>query len=556
MLLWATALLIVAVLGVRVSSRTGLPSLLVYLALGMLAGESGLGRQEFEDYHLAQNIGLVALAVILAEGGLTTRWSMIRPVLGFAAVLSTLGVGISVAVVAGAAYLLGFDIRTAVLLGAVVSSTDAAAVFSVLRTLPLQRRLRATLEAESGCNDAPTVILVSLVIGDAWEQANWLTAAGLVVYELVVGILIGVAVGLVGVSLLARIALPATGLYPLATLALTLLSFSSAGFVHASGFIAVYVTGLWLGNAALPHRRASLGFAEGAAWLAQIGLFVLLGLLVSPGELPGAVVPAVAVGLVLLLLGRPLSVVICAVPFRVPWREQAFLSWAGLRGAVPIVLATIAVAADAPDGPTVFGIVFVLVVVFTLVQAPTLPLVARRLGVAEPDGAQEVDVESAPLAEVGAELIQLTVPEHSKLAGVTVAELRLPPGAAVTLVVRQGATFVPERYTSLNVGDRLLIVATVAARAATEHRLRAVSRAGRLARWRGEMGEVSPVPVGEGGQDMAARAVQDRLAAFLDGRRGTMRFAAPRLPARHLPGHGGMLWPRARRHPPPDPPGG
>ena len=196
--LWATALLLVAVLGVRVSSRTGLPSLLIYLALGMAAGESGLGL-EFEDFDLAQNLGLVALAVILAEGGLTTRWSLIRPVLGFAMMLSTVGVVVSVTVVAVAAHLLlGFDVRTAVLLGAVVSSTDAAAVFSVLRTLPLQRRLRATLEAESGCNDAPTVILVGLVISDAWEQANLLTAAGLVFFELVVGTLIGIVVGRLG----------------------------------------------------------------------------------------------------------------------------------------------------------------------------------------------------------------------------------------------------------------------------------------------------------------------------------------------------------------------
>jgi cell volume regulation protein A len=524
-LLWATGLLLVAVLGVRLSSRTGLPSLLIYLALGVLVGESGPGRVTFEDFDLAQNIGLVALAVILAEGGLTTRWSLIRPVLGFALVLSTLGVAISVAVVAAVTHLLlGVDIRTAVLLGAVLSSTDAAAVFSVLRTLPLQRRLRATLEAESGCNDAPTVILVGIVIGDAWEEANLFTAAGLVVYELIAGTLIGIAVGRLGQVLLARIALPATGLYPLATLALTLLSFSAAGHLHASGFIAVYVTGLWLGNAALPHRRASLGFAEGAAWLAQIGLFVLLGLLASPDELDVAVIPAILVGLALLLLARPLSVVVCALPFGLPWREQAFLSWAGLRGAVPIVLATIAVAADLPTGRAVFNIVFVLVVVFTLVQAPTLPLLARWLRVAETDATQEVELESAPLAEVGAEIIQITIPERSRLAGVTIAELRLPPGAAVTLVVRQGAPFVPERYTSLSAGDRLLIVATAAARSGTEHRLRAVSRAGRLARWRGEPGALDP-------------------GASRLGQADTPR----RRPIRLHPHEGGMPWPRARR---------
>ncbi len=556
--LWATALLLVAVLGVRVSSRTGLPSLLVYLALGMAAGESGLGL-EFEDFDLAQNLGLVALAVILAEGGLTTRWSLIRPVFGFAVVLSTVGVVVSVAVVAVAAHLLlGFDVRTAVLLGAVVSSTDAAAVFSVLRTLPLQRRLRATLEAESGCNDAPTVILVGLVIGDAWEQAHLLTAAGLVLFELVVGTLIGIVVGRLGQVLLARIALPATGLYPLATLALTLLSFAAAGYVHASGFIAVYVTGLWLGNAALPHRRASLGFAEGAAWLAQIGLFVLLGLLVSPNQLPVAVVPAIAVGLVLLLLARPLSILVCAVPFGLPWREQAFLSWAGLRGAVPIVLATIAVAADLPAGPDVFAIVFVLVVVFTLIQAPTLPHLARWLGVAETDAPRDVELESAPLAEVGAELIQVTVPDRSRLAGVTIAELRLPPGAAVTLVVRQGKTFVPDRYTSLNTGDRLLIVATAATRSLTENRLRAVSRAGRLARWSGEPGTVEYGGAWAGSawpgslQPGAVRAGGVSPGAAPAGwLRRVTHLPARRHPARRLSVTGGMPWPRSRRRDPP-----
>ncbi|CAN5380859.1 potassium/proton antiporter [soil metagenome] len=485
----STAVLLVALLAVRISSRTGLPSLLIYLALGLLIGEAGLGLR-FDDVAFAQNVGLIALAVILAEGGLTTRWSIIRPELGYSLVLATLGVGVSVAVVAAGGYvLLDLDLRTAILLAAIVSSTDAAAVFSVLRTLPLRRRLRATLEAESGFNDAPVVILVTLVVSDGWEQINPLAAAGAMLYQLVVGAVVGLAVGRLGQELLRRVALPATGLYPLATIALTLLSFAAAGAIGASGFISVYLTGLWLGNAALPHRRATLGFAEGLAWLAQIGLFVMLGLLASPVRLPQAVLPALVIGLVLLLVARPASVMVSSLPFRLPWREQAFLSWAGLRGAVPIVLTTIAATAGLPGAVQVFDVVFVLVVLFTLIQAPTLPGLARRLGVAEAGSAAEVELDSAPLAEVGAEIIYLDVPPQSRLVGVYVEELRLPQGAAVTLIVRDSVTFVPTAHTALVRGDRLLVVATAATRGATEARLRAVSRAGRLARWHGETGQ-------------------------------------------------------------------
>jgi cell volume regulation protein A len=251
----------------------------------------------------------------------------------------------------------------------------------------------------------------------------------------------------------------------------------------------VYTAALVLGNSKVPHRQAVLGFADGLAWLAQIGLFVLLGLLASPARLPEALLPALLAGATLTLLARPLSVLISAIPFRVPLREQALLSWGGLRGAVPIVLTTIPSSAGLPGATQIFDIVFVLVVVFTLLQAPGLPWLARRLGLTEPASTREVEVESAPLRELNAELLQLKIPNGSRLAGVYIHELRLPPGAAVTLVVRDGVSFVPDAHTHLVAGDQVLIVATAAARAESEQRLRAVSRTGRLARWYGERGD-------------------------------------------------------------------
>jgi cell volume regulation protein A len=289
------------------------------------------------------------------------------------------------------------------------------------------------------------------------------------------------------------VALPLAGFYPLATLALCVLAFASASLGHTSGFVAVYLCGLVLGNVTLPHRPASLGFAEGMASLAQIGLFVLLGLLVSPQRLPGALVPALIVGGVLLLVARPLSVVVSLAGFRLPWAQQAFISWAGLRGAVPIVLATFPLTARVPGATAVFDTVFVLVVVFTLLQGWSLPWVARRLGIAAPLAPRDVQVESAPLEELDADLLQLRVPERSRLHGVYLPELRLPDDAAVVLVVRDGRSFVPDEQTRLRRGDQALLVATRRSRAEAERRLRAVSRAGRLAAWRGETGRPGEV---------------------------------------------------------------
>jgi cell volume regulation protein A len=483
-------IVLVAAVALRIADRLGLPSLLLYLALGVAIGESGAGIQ-FEDAALTQTLGVAALVVILAEGGLTTRWSDVRRAVGPGLALSTVGVVVSVATTAAAGvWLLGLDWQFALLLGAVVSSTDAAAVFANLRRLPLPRRMVAALEVESGLNDAPVILLVAALseaLTGGEEEAWWVTAA-VIAAELAGGAALGVGLGAVGAWLLRRSALPLSGLYPLATLALCVLAFASATLLHASGFVAVYLCGLVLGNAALPHRSATIGFAEGMATLAQIGLFVLLGLLVSPGRLPGAIGPALVIGLALLLVARPLSVVASLVWFRMPWAQQVFVSWAGLRGAVPIVLATFPLTADVPGAARVFDTVFVLVVVFTLVQGWSLPWVARRLGIAAPLTPREIEVESAPLGELDAELVQLRVPEGSRLHGVYLPELRLPDDAAVVLIVRDGRSFVPDGTTRLMRGDQALLVSARASRPEAERRLRAVSRAGRLASWRGERG--------------------------------------------------------------------
>ena len=298
-----------------------------------------------------------------------------------------------------------------------------------------------------------------------------------------------------GALALRRVALPASGLYPIAILALIVASYGAATLARASGFLAVYVSALVLGNARLPHGPAIRGFAEGVAWLAQIGLFVMLGLLASPARLPAQIIPAIAAGSVLVLAARPAAVAAATLPLRVPWRQQAFLSWAGLRGAVPIVLATIPMNARVPGATRLFDIVFIIVVINTLAQGPTLPWAARRLKVTAPAEPLDVDVEAAPLEALHADLLQVQIPPGSRLHGVEISELRLPAQANIALIVRDGKGFVPSPTTTLRAGDRLLIVASAAVREQTERRLRAVGRAGKLAGWFGEHGRLPGRPI-------------------------------------------------------------
>lgn len=487
-LLIGTGVLIAAVAAVRFATTAGLPTLLIYLAFGVALGESGLGL-EFEDADLVQVLGTVALAMILAEGGFTTDWKTIRPVAPLAGVLATVGVAVSVVVTSTLAYwVLDIDVRTAILLGAVASSTDAAAVFAVLRRLPIRSRLRATVEAESGFNDPPVIILVTVVTSSAWTDSGAPGILGQVAYQLVVGVALGFLVARAGLWLLARSALPASGLYPIATLAIAFFAFAVTGVAGASALMAIYVAGLTLGNAALPHRATTASFAEGLAWLAQIGLFIMLGLLASPSRLWEALPTALVVGGALTLIARPLSVVICATPFRVPWRDQAFISWAGLRGAVPIVLATIPMSVGLPGAARVFDVVFLLVVLFTLLQGPTLPWVARRLRASQAENPRELLIESAPLDELGATLLQFSVPTGSRLAGVEISELRLPQGSTVALLLRDKEIAAPAPTTMLRPHDHVLIAAPRAQHDAIEERLAQISAHGRLARWYAAIG--------------------------------------------------------------------
>ena len=487
-LLVGALVVLCAVVAVWTTHQIGMPGLLVFLGLGLALGEAGLGVR-FDNAELARALGTSALVLILAEGGLTTKWEHVRAAAPAALTLATVGLVVSIVVVAVICHwLLEFGWQNALLLSAVLAPTDSAAVFSVLRKLPLPSRLSGILEAESGLNDAAAVLAVTLLSGSALKMPGPAVVVGVVAYQLAAGAVVGLLAGLVGTVSLKQLALPASGLYPIAVLAFIVAAFGAASLAHASGFLAVYVAALVLGNARLPHRPATRGFAEGIAWLAQIGLFVMLGLLASPARLPGVVIPALIVGFVLVVLARPASVIISALPWRLPWRWQAFLSLAGLRGAVPIVLATIPISVHVPGATRLFDVVFVVVVVFTILQAPALPWAARKLRVAVAAEPLEIDIEAAPLETLTADLLQTQIPDGSRLHGVEIFELRLPAEANIALIVRDGRGLVPQPTTTLRAGDSLLIVTAPSVRKQTERRLRAVSRAGKLAGWLGERG--------------------------------------------------------------------
>lgn len=484
LLLVGAAIVVVGVVVAKIGDRLGLPALLLFLGLGVLLGIPSHWTS-FNDAALAHDLGFAALVLILADGGLSTKWRDIRQAIGPALVLATVGVGVTIALLGGFLFLLGIPLAVAVLLAAVMAPTDSAAVFSILRKAPLPPRVKAMLEGESGLNDAPTVLLVvaatSLALGTTSYDDLPLTAL-LILGELVGGLLVGGGFGWLGGKLLHNLALPSSGLYPLASLGWAVMSYGLGTLVHVSGFAAVYVCSVVLSNSKLPHRHATRSFAEGIGWIAQIGLFVMLGLLSVPDRITLQVVLFATLGGVFLtFVARPVSVWLSLLPFRIPIREQVFVSWAGLRGAVPIILATVPLAAGLDVASQVFDYVLVSVIVLTLLNAPSLLWVAKKLGLAS--DSQDVDIEVAPLDEVEADLLQVRVTAESRMHGVSVSELRLPANTQVSLVIRGDRKFTPHGRDVLKSGDELLVVTPSAVRGVVEERLRAVDKHGRLAGW-------------------------------------------------------------------------
>jgi len=464
------ALLVVSVVFSRASVRTGVPITLMFLAIGMLAGSEGIGRIPFESYHAAFRIGTVALVLILFDGGLNTSLRQLRPYAAAAAVLATAGVIATAGLMAVAAWLLGFDWPAALLLGAVVSSTDAAAVFAVLRgsRLHLKRRVGLTLEAESGINDPMAVMLTIAVTEVLLESATvawWQVGLGIIL-QLVVGGALGYAVGVAGGALLARIRQPTSGLYPALTLGIACLSFSIPTLLYGSGFLAVYVTGLVLGNGALPFRAGLLRVHDALAWLSQIVMFLMLGLLVFPSRLLEVLWIGLGLSLALALLARPIAVTLCLLPFRYPPREVGFVAWVGLRGAVPIILATYPVLAGVPVAARIFDIVFFIVVVSVLVQGGTVPWLTRRLRleVAEPPAPQAV-LEIESMQALSGEIMSFYVDPALAVSGVPIAALPFPDGASVMLIIRGQDLIAPRGHTVLEPKDHVYVFASPTDRA-------------------------------------------------------------------------------------------
>jgi cell volume regulation protein A len=457
-------LLAISVLFSRATQRFGVPIALLFLGIGMLAGSEGLGGIDFTDYRFAFRIGVLALALILFDGGLNTPLNAVRRAAGPAGVLATVGVAGTATLMAVGAHYLGLGWGEALLLGAVVSSTDAAAVFAVLRGsgLQLKRRVSVTLEVESGINDPVAVILTTVLTQNLLMPG---AAGGLripleIVVQMTVGAAVGAGVGYGGRYLLSRLALSAGGLYPVMTLALGLVAFGLATLAHGSGFLAVYLAGLLLGNGPLPYRTGLLRVHDALAWLSQVGMFLILGLLVFPSRLVDVAAVGLAIALLLGFVVRPVVVWLCLLPFRYPQREVLYIGWVGLRGAVPIVLATFPVLAGAPGAERLFDLVFFIVVVNALVQGGSVAWLTQKLGLQskEPPAPHAVlAIESRQPLQ--GELMSFYIDEALAVVGVPLEELPLPERSAVALIIRGSELVPPKPGTMVQAGDHVHVIA-------------------------------------------------------------------------------------------------
>jgi potassium/hydrogen antiporter len=487
LILVAGALLAAGIAASLLAQRIRLPGLLLFLGLGMAIGSDGLDWIDFSDYELARTIGIVALALILFEGGLIAGFDEIRPVLRPALSLALVGTFITAAITGMAAvWLFDLDTLQGLLLGSIIASTDGAAIFALLRGSTLRRKLARTLEGEAGFNDPVAVLLVIGFID--WIQKPDYGAADMALLfgeELVMGTAVGVAVGWLAVQGLKRTRLDSTGLYPVATLATAAVAFGAADTLLGSGFLAVYVAGLMLGSARIPAKRTVTVFHQGLAWVAQIAMFLALGLLVFPSDLGGEVVEGTALALVLVLVARPLATFVSTAFERFSTAERVVLGWAGLRGAVPVVLATFPVIEGVDGSDEFFNIVFFAVVISTLLQGTTFEPLAKRLGVTTTEPALPRPLaETGTIRRLGAEVVEFPVGPNYALVGRRVRELGLPRDALLSVIVRGEEAVLPRGSTRIEAGDRLHLVV----------RSEVAKRMGEVVeRW--EAGPVGPPPM-------------------------------------------------------------
>lgn len=458
LILAAGALLAGGLVASLLAGRLRVPSLVLFLGVGMLVGSDGLGWIAFGDYRLERTIGVISLGLILFEGGLTSGLLHLRPVLGAATALATVGTAITALIVGlSAAALFGFSTKEGLLLGAILSSTDGAAIFALLRGSTLSRKLAQTLEGESGLNDPVAVVLVlgfiDVLTQPAYGVGDFIL---LFVRELGIGLAVGLLLGAAAVYVLRRIRLSTAGLYPVASLTVAALAYGGADTLHGSGFLAVYLAGLMIGSATIPAERTVVSFHQGLGWLAQVAMFLTLGLLVFPSQLPSVAVKGTVLAIVLVVVARPVAVAVATLPFAYNWRERALLAWAGLRGAVPVVLATFPVIEHVPHRLQLFNIVFFAVLVSTVLQGSTFETLARRLGLTTTEPALPRPLsESGTIRRLGAEVLEYTIDPGDAIARARVRDLGLPRDAVVSVIVRAERAIPPRGSTQLRAGDEL-----------------------------------------------------------------------------------------------------
>ncbi|MEW6271004.1 MAG: potassium/proton antiporter [Thermodesulfobacteriota bacterium] len=460
----AGVLLLAAVLLSPVSQRLGVPMLLVFLIVGMFAGDEGFGGIEFEDYGLSFRLGTLALVLILFDGGLNTKLATLRSAAWPAVVLATVGVVLTAAITAGVGLLLGLPPQVAVLAGCVVSSTDAAAVFSVLRGggIRLRGRTAPILEVESGLNDPMAMMLT--VVGTEYFAAT-IEGAGdtglFLLMQLAVGAVGGIAIGALGRRVLRWAHLPAAGLYPVLSVALALLAFGVPSLLGGSGLLAVYLAGVLLGEGELPYRAGVLRVHDALAWLAQLAMFLILGLLIFPSRLWSVADEGLLLAAVLTLLARPIAVLTSLAPARIASRERAFIAWVGLRGAVPIILATYPVLHGVPRASEIFDVVFFIVLANSLIPGATVGWLARRWSLAEPaPAAPPATIEMVSLHDYPGDFRWYVVSAPAAVAGATVRDLPLPRDCVLTVVLRDAHVIPPRGETVLEPGDHVCVFST------------------------------------------------------------------------------------------------